>query len=297
MTSGTPAVSATSVSQTTSARRFLRGQHRRRGGGVVGLGAVRTHDRERLHQAAEMRRPARRRDALLQPAPVGEQPDPVAGRERHLRERQCGRHGSIQHRLGADTRAEETTGVDEQPHRLAALGLIDLGHELSTLRRRAPAHVAPLIAGTIVAQIVELPARAGSFRAALLDRDLTAANQVQGLPPALVKIRIDPDCLLQRNETPSLDETPRAPPLHDDAAHLRVSPLARRHRVFRSAVAVRRNGDRHLGQFRSKRSADVVRQADVDGDAAAVVHVHDHGRRRSKSQWPSPAARDGQLGR
>ena len=226
---------------------LLRGHHRRRGGGMVGFDAVGVHERERLDQTAQMHGAARGRDALLQPAPVREQPHAVAGGERHLRERQRRRDGRVEHRLRADARAKEAAGIDEQPHGLAALGLIDLRDQLSAPRRRAPAHVAPLVAGTVVAQAVELPAGANPLRAPLLDRHLSAANQVQRLPPPLLQIRIDPDGLLDGRNAPPLDEAPRVAPLQSHPSHRSVTALARRHVVFdprRRAVPARSSPSR-----------------------------------------------------
>ena len=52
-----------------------------------------------------MRGAASGRDALLQPAAVGQQPDAIAGGQRHLRQRQRRRHRRVEHRLRADARA------------------------------------------------------------------------------------------------------------------------------------------------------------------------------------------------
>ncbi len=208
---------------------------------------------------------ARGRDALLQPAPVREQAHAVAGGERHLRERQRRRDGRVEHRLRADARTKEAAGIDEQPHGLAALGLIDLRDQLSAPRRRAPAHVAPLVAGTVVAQAVELPAGPKPLRAPLLDRHLSAANQVQRLLPPLLKIRIDPDGLLDGRNAPPLDEAPRVAPLQSHSSHQRVTALARRHAVLDPRRRAGRHGHRHLGQVLTEGRIDVVRQADVDG--------------------------------
>ena len=249
ITSGTPAVSATSVSQTTSARRFCAAITAAAAAAWSASAPSDLHERQRVDQRradARRRAPARRAAAAGGRTRAARRGRPDASATCASVSAAVTVWSSIV--CAADARAQQPAGVDEQPHGLAALGLVDLGDELAAPRRRAPAHVAPLVARPIVAQAVELAPGPGAFRAPLLDRDLTAANQIQRLLPAFVKIRIDPDGLLERRETPSLDETPRAAPLQDDAAHQGVAALARSHLVFDAAVAARRNGERQLGQ-------------------------------------------------
>ena len=259
---------------------------------MVGLDAIGMHECQRVHERPQVTGAAGRRDALLHAPPVGEESHSVARGEHHLRQGQRRGDGLVEHGLPANAGAQKPAGIDEQPHGLTAFGLVDLGDELAPARRRAPADITALVTGTIVAQIVELPPGADASGAPLFDRNLAAANQIQRFVAALLEVRKDSRGLLEWRDPRSLDETPPAAPLQNDPAHEGIASLARCHGILDPSDATGRNGHRQFGRVRPERSAHVVREAEIDGDVAAVAHGDEHRGRSAKRQRPTPPARD-----
>ncbi len=76
---------------------------------MIGFDRVGADDGQRFDQFPQMARAARRRHALLQASAVSEQAHAIAGRHRHLRQRERRRRRRVEHRLGSDARAQQTS--------------------------------------------------------------------------------------------------------------------------------------------------------------------------------------------
>ena len=121
ITSGTPAVSARSVSQTISERRCCVPQQRRGGRGMIAFDRFGPRLRQHLEQAAQVPRAAIGRDARVHAAPVGDQADAIAGRLRDVRQRQRRVDGGVELGAIAGPRAQQPAAVEQDPDGLAAL--------------------------------------------------------------------------------------------------------------------------------------------------------------------------------
>ena len=203
ITSGTPAVSARSVSQTISERRCCVPQQRGGRGGVVAFDRLGPRLREHLEQAAQVPRAAIGRDPRVDAAAVGDEPDAIAGRLRDVRQRQRRVDGGIELGAIAGARAQQAAAVEHDPHRLAALGPIEAGDELAAPRRRRPADVAPIVAVAVVAQPLELAAGAVLARPPPLGDQRLAAHQVQHVVLRRVEVGVDAHRLLDRHARPA----------------------------------------------------------------------------------------------
>ena len=103
---------------------------------------------------------AARGQALLGLAAVGQQGYTVAGMKGHLRQAERGVYRVVELGEAADARAQKAAGIQDQPHGLAALNLMNLGDEFSAPGGSAPGDIAEFVAGAVLAQAFELPALA-----------------------------------------------------------------------------------------------------------------------------------------
>ena len=89
--------------------------------------------------------------ALLHLSPVNQQPYTVPGIQSDLRQRERGIGGQVELAQVANFGAQQTPGIDHQPHRLAALHLVNLGYVLASACSCRPADVAELVAFAVFA--------------------------------------------------------------------------------------------------------------------------------------------------
>jgi hypothetical protein len=109
-------------------------------------------------------------------------------------------------------------GVEHDPYRLAALGLVAARDQLAAPRRRRPADVAQVVAFEILAKALEVAAQAALARAAKLQIDLAAAREKNLLILALAQRRID------AHRSARAAPSPSAPPARA-AKHSEGKPL------------------------------------------------------------------------
>src|SRR5258708_34526432 len=82
----------------------------------------------------------------------------------------------------------QASRVDDDPHRLAALNLINAGDQLSAPCRRGPANVTILVPLPEFAQTFKLAADPAHSRAAFFDGDLAASKQKIGVAFCVLQI-------------------------------------------------------------------------------------------------------------
>ncbi len=173
MTSGRMAVSARSVIQRIKRPARLPAIQRGRGAEVIGLARFGARLRERFDNLPQMRVAAAGKNALLHMLPIDEQADAIAGEQRQLRQRHGGGAGVVELGVAAtvlrigvveNSAAQQPACVENDPHGLAALGLVAARDQLAAARCRRPADVAQVVALEIFAEALEVAAQAALAR-------------------------------------------------------------------------------------------------------------------------------------
>ena len=101
-------------------------------------------------------------------------------------------------RVAQDAALQQPSGVENNPHRLAALGLVAPRDQCSAPRRGRPADVAQVVTFEILAEALEVAAKSALAHLAQFEIDLTAAREKDLLVFALSKRGIDAHGLLER---------------------------------------------------------------------------------------------------
>src|SRR5260370_30994035 len=102
----------------------------------------------------------------------------------------------------------QASGVDDDPHRLAALNLINAGDQLSAPCRRGPANVTILVPSPEFAQPFKLAPDPAHSSAGFVDRELAASKPKIVVAFAVLPITTNPNRLTYARSTPPLRYPP-----------------------------------------------------------------------------------------
>src|ERR1700681_776542 len=192
---------------------------------------------------------ARRGESLPDPAPVGQHADAIARIQSHLRESERGVHREVELAQAAHSRAHQAAGIDQNPHRLALLDLVEPRDRLAAPRAGGPADVAELVSLAVFAKTLECRARTAGARGAPLELDLAAAHQEDGLPLGFLQVGIRDHRLCEVGPGPALGDLHRALVSDVRVAQARLAAFVRHDEVAPLRLALRADVDLKLGRL------------------------------------------------
>src|SRR2546421_567303 len=108
---------------------------------------------------------------------------------------------------------------------------------ISFPRRAGPADVARLVALAILTQAFKLPPHPRLALEPLLELDLAAANQVEGVTPRLLQVRVHADCLGEVGRVPALGQLEGALVAKGRPSDSNVPALGRLDRINQPGLA------------------------------------------------------------
>src|ERR1700732_438492 len=159
-----------------------------------------------LHQVSTA---ARRRNPLPDPAPIGQQPDPVAGIQSDLGQGQGGVNGIVQLTEARDPCTHEPAGIEQDPDGLTPLNFVETSDQLSATRAGRPADVAELIPLAVFTKTFEGSTGAADARVTLFQFYLAAADEINRMAFGLLQVLVGSDSLRHRNLRPTFSDSHR----------------------------------------------------------------------------------------
>ena len=190
----------------------LQASEDRRGQQVICFARFRFELRQGFKTLTHMRRSAAGQQLLLDAAAIAEQPHTIAGVESQLRQRHGRRAGIIE--LGVaigvlvgDAGAQQAAGVQNNPYRLTALGLVLPRDQVPSARGGGPAEIAKIVAGAILAQALKLASQAALTHLAQLQIDAAALGQEDLLIFSGAQFRINSNRLGEWRQGPARNES------------------------------------------------------------------------------------------
>ena len=257
-----------------------------------------------------MRSAAPRQQTLLNALPVSQQSHAVAGVERKLRQLHGRGAGMVQLGMGviratahiqrsalrrSRAVAHQAAAVQNDPHRLAALGLVLAGDERAAARGGGPADVAQVVALAILAQALEIAAQAALARLAQLQVDLAAAREKYLLLFAGLERGVDTHGLLERRARPAVHEPQPGAIAQVEVARFPVAALVRLNGGAQRRGNARECGEPMRNERTSKLRWQVVGQAAIEHDAPFVQNAKLHLGGAVERGRTVPGAAGGQL--
>ncbi len=171
-----------------------------------------------------------------------------------------------------DSRLQQPSRVQNDPHRLAALGLVAARNQLAAPRRRRPAHVTQVVALEILAQALKVAAQPALLAPAQLQLDLPSAREENLLVLALPQRRIHAHRLLHRRHGPALHQSKWRSVTNVDCSGARIPALARLNFVSQRRANPWKNAQVAGCGSGHKRLGQVIHDTALKNRLAALLH-------------------------
>ena len=142
--------------------------------------------------------------------------------------------------------AHQPPGIENDPDRLATLGLVEAGDELAAPGRGCPADIAQVVAGEVFAQAFEVAAQASLTHLPELQIDLAASGQEDLLVFALAQRGINTHRLLRAAPRPSAPQVREASVANKQRSGARISALARFNAIANRGAQAGKSAERMM---------------------------------------------------